>query len=55
VDHRTARPGHQEGGGRGRPAAAFPFDKQDLAKITSGGRLVACRNPVLAAERARKR
>jgi hypothetical protein len=35
------------------------FDEQDLAEITSGGfpgeRLVACRNPVLAAERARKR
>ncbi len=35
------------------------FDEQDLAEITSpdfpGERLVACRNPVLAAERARKR
>jgi hypothetical protein len=35
------------------------FDQQDLAEITSddfpGERLVACRNPVLAAERARKR
>jgi len=35
------------------------FDQQDLAEITSddfpGGRLVACRNPVLAADRARKR
>ncbi len=35
------------------------FDDQDLAEITSpdfpGERLVACRNPVLAAERARKR
>ncbi len=35
------------------------FDQQDLAEITSGDfpgeRLVACRNPVLAAERARKR
>ena len=34
------------------------FDQQDLAEITSGDfhgeRLVACRNPVLAAERARK-
>jgi hypothetical protein len=34
-------------------------DEQDLAEITSGDfpgeRLVACRNPVLAAERARKR
>jgi hypothetical protein len=35
------------------------FDKQDLAEITSpdfpGERLIACRNPVLAADRARKR
>jgi Transposase DDE domain len=35
------------------------FDQQDLAEITSpdfpGERLVACRNPVLAGERARKR
>jgi transposase len=35
------------------------FDERDLAEITSpdfpGERLVACRNPVLAAERARKR
>jgi hypothetical protein len=35
------------------------FDKQDLAEITSpdypGERLVACRNPALAADRARKR
>jgi hypothetical protein len=35
------------------------FDAQDLAEITSGDlpgeRLIACRNPVLAADRARKR
>ena len=35
------------------------FDTQDLAEITSpdfpGERLIACRNPVLAADRARKR
>ena len=35
------------------------FDEQNLAEITSqdfpGERLIACRNPVLAAERARKR
>jgi hypothetical protein len=35
------------------------FDQQDLAEITSGDfpgeRLVACRNPALAADRARKR
>src|SRR6266498_2698572 len=35
------------------------FDQQDLAEITSpdfpGERLIACRNPVLAADRARTR
>lgn len=35
------------------------FDEQDLAEITSddfpGERLIACRNPALADERARKR
>ena len=35
------------------------FDQQDLAEITSpdfpGERLIACRNPALAADRARKR
>jgi len=35
------------------------FDQHDLAEITSpdfpGERLIACRNPILAAERARKR
>jgi hypothetical protein len=35
------------------------FDEQDLAEITSpdypGERLIACRNPVLAEERARRR
>ena len=35
------------------------FDQQDLAEITSddfpGERLIACRNPVLAAHRARTR
>src|SRR5438270_8900533 len=35
------------------------FDEQDLAEITSpdfpGERLIACRNPVLAADRARTR
>ena len=35
------------------------FDEQDLAEITSpdypGERLIACRNPFLAADRARKR
>ena len=35
------------------------FDEQDLAEITSddfpGERLIACRNPVLAGERARNR
>ena len=35
------------------------FDQQDLAEITSrdfpGERLIACRNPILAADRARTR
>jgi hypothetical protein len=43
----------------GGPLQMSLFDEQDLAEITSGDfpgeRLVACRNPVLAAERARKR
>ena len=46
--------------GRGRrPAAVGLFDERNLAEITSpefpGERLVVCRNPVLAAERTRKR
>ena len=43
----------------GGPLQLSLSDEQDLAEITSpefpGERLVACRNPVLAAERARKR
>src|SRR5436190_1297486 len=43
----------------GGPLQVSLFDQQDLAEITSpdypGERLVACRNPVLAADRARKR
>jgi hypothetical protein len=43
----------------GGPLQLSLFDEQDLAEITSPGypgeRLIACRNPVLAAERARKR
>jgi hypothetical protein len=43
----------------GGPLQLSLFDQQDLAEITSpdfpGERLVACRNPVLAAERARTR
>jgi hypothetical protein len=43
----------------GGPLQLSLFDEQDLAEITSpefpGERLIACRNPVLAAERARKR
>jgi hypothetical protein len=42
-----------------RPLQLSLFDQQDLAEITSpdfpGERLVACRNPVLAADRARTR
>jgi hypothetical protein len=43
----------------GGPLQMSLFDQQDLAEITSpdypAERLVACRNPVLAADRARKR
>ena len=43
----------------GGPLQLPLFDEQDLAEITSpdfpGERLVACRNPALAADRARKR
>src|SRR6516165_1338631 len=43
----------------GGPLQMSLFDQQDLAEITSpdypGERLIACRNPVLAADRARKR
>jgi hypothetical protein len=43
----------------GGPLQPTLFDEQDLAEITSpdypGERLIACRNPFLAAERARKR
>jgi hypothetical protein len=43
----------------GGPLQLSLFDEQDLAEISSpdfpGERLIACRNPVLAADRARKR
>ena len=43
----------------GGPLQMSLFDEQDLAEITSGDypgeRLIACRNPVLAADRARTR
>jgi hypothetical protein len=43
----------------GGPLQLSLFDEQDLAEITSpdfpGERLICCRNPVLAGERARKR
>src|SRR6201985_2756880 len=43
----------------GGPLQMSLFDEQDLAEITSpdypGERLIACRNPVLAADRARTR
>jgi hypothetical protein len=54
------RAGHPETGFRWR-AATVPslFDQTDLAEITHqafpGERTVACRNPLLAAERSRKR
>ncbi len=49
----------RDAGADGGPLQLSLFDQQDLAEITSddfpGERLVARRNPVLAAERARKR
>ena len=59
VDHRAARPRHRKLMAEDGPLQLSLFDQQDLAEITSGDfpgeRLVACRNPVLAADRARKR
>ena len=59
VDHRAARPRHQKLMADDGPLQLSLFDQQDLAEITSpdfpGERLIACRNPVLAADRARKR
>jgi len=50
----TIRKLHEEG-----PLQLSLFDERDLAEITSpdfpGERLIACRNPLLARERARKR
>lgn len=50
----TIRKLHEEG-----PLQLSLFDEQDLAEITSpdfpGERLICCRNPLLAKERARKR
>lgn len=50
----TIRKLHEEG-----PLQLSLFDERDLAEITSpdfpGERLIACRNPLLAQERARKR
>ena len=59
LDHRAAGAGHPGAGRRGRPLAAVAVRRARLAEITSpdypGERLVVCRNPDLAAERARKR
>src|SRR4249919_2367290 len=58
LDHGVARAGHQ-GTRRSRALQMSLFDKRDMAAITSpdypGERLVVCRNPDLARERARKR
>ena len=59
MDHRAARPRHPQADGHDGPLQLSLFDEQDLAEITSpafpGERLIACRNPVLAADRARTR
>ena len=60
VDHRAARPRHQEAHGRRRPAPASACSTSRTSPRSPppdfpGERLVACRNPVLAADRARTR
>ena len=59
VGHLPARPGDPEAWPTTGRCSCRLFDQQDLAEITSpefpGERLIACRNPLLAAERARKR
>ena len=60
VDHRAARPGDQEADGRRRAAAAVTCSMsrtwpRSPPRTIPGERLIACRNPVLAADRARKR
>ena len=59
MDHRAARPAIRKLMADGGPLQMSLFDEQDLAEITSpdypGERLIACRNPILAADRARTR
>ena len=59
VDHRAARPRDRKLHGRRRAAADEPVrragPRRDHPPDYPGERLIACRNPVLAAERARKR
>ena len=60
VDHRAARPRHPQADRRNDgPLQLSLFDQQDLPEITSpdypGEQLIACRNLVLAADRARTR
>ncbi len=59
MDHLPARPAIRKLAEGGGPLQLSLFDQQDLAEITHpdypGERLIACRNPLLAAERARKR
>ena len=60
VDHRAARPGDQEADGRRRPAPAVACSTSRTWPRSPrpdypGERLIACRNPVLAADRARTR
>ncbi len=62
MDHLPARPAIKKLMADDSPLQLSLFDEQDLAEITSpdypdypGERLIACRNPVLAEQRARKR
>ena len=59
LDHRLARAGDPRRCARAARLQLSLFDERDMAAITApefpGERLIVCRNPVLAAERARKR
>ena len=56
---RAARPFHRRPAADNGPLQMSLFDDQDFAELTHpdypGERLICCRNPLLAAERARKR
>ena len=59
MDHRTAAPAIRQLAAKDGPLQLSLFDDRDMAEITSpdypGERLVVCKNPLLAEQRARKR